>query len=74
MGQEQEPPRHGHMKPIDLTPVIKGFQNKWVALSEDERTVYGAGDTARAAIQDAESKGYADYVLFFVRPFNLLYA
>jgi hypothetical protein len=48
------------MSPVDLTPTIKDFQNRWVALSEDEKTVYGAGDTAPAAIQDAESKGYFD--------------
>ena len=62
------------MRPIDLTPTIRNFQNKWVALSEDEMTVYGAGDTAQAAIQAAESKGYEDYVLLFVRPLDLLYA
>jgi hypothetical protein len=62
------------MRPIELIPTIRGFQNKWVALSEDEKTVCGAGDTAQAAIQDAESRGYADYVLFFVRPFDVLYA
>ena len=73
-GQDQEPARHGYMKPIDLTLAIKDFQDKWVALSEDERTVCGAGDTAQAAILDAESEGYKDYVLFFVRPFNLLCA
>ena len=61
------------MSPVDLTPTIKDFQNEWVALSEDEKTVYGAGDTAQAAIQDAESKGHEDYVLLFVRPFDLLY-
>ena len=62
------------MSPVDLTPTIKDFQNKWVALSEDGKTVYGAGNTAQDAVQDAESKGHEDYVLFFVRPFDLLYS
>ena len=57
----------------NLTPVIKDYQNKWVALSEDETTVYGVGDTAQNAVQDAESKGHLDYILFFVRPMDLLY-
>ena len=62
------------MSPIDLTSAVKDFQNQWVALSEDGTTVYGAGDTAQDAIRDAESKGYLDYVLFFVRPLDLLYS
>ena len=62
------------MSPVDLTPTIKDFQNRWVALSEDEKTVYGVGDTAQATIQDAESKGHRDFVLFFVRPLDLRYA
>lgn len=61
------------MNPIDLTPIIKDYQNKWVALSDDESEVYGAGNTAKDAVRDAESKGHLDYILFFVRPFDLLY-
>ena len=62
------------MSPIDLTSTVKEFQNQWVALSEDETTVYGSGDTAQDAIRDAESQGHLDYVLFFVRPLDLLYS
>lgn len=62
------------MSPIDLTPAIKDFQNKWIAISEDCTTVFGAGDTAQDAIRDAEAKGHVDYVLFFVRPLDLLYS
>ena len=61
------------MSSIDLTPIIKDYQNKWVALSDDETAIYGAGDTAKEAVRDAESKGHLDYILFFVRPFDLLY-
>ena len=61
------------MSPVDLAPLVKDYQSKWVALSEDQTKVLGVGESAQAAAQDAESKGEPDYTLFYVRPFDLLY-
>lgn len=62
------------MSPVDLTPVLKDYQGKWVALSDDSATVYGVGVSAKDAVRDAEAKGHSDYTLFYVRPFDLLYS
>lgn len=61
------------MAPVDLAPILKDYQGKWVALSEDNTEIFGAGETAQAAAQDAESKSHADYTLFYVRPLDLFY-
>ena len=62
------------MSPVDLTPILKDYEGKWVALSSDNTTVCGVGDNAQTAVEDAESKGHKDYTLLFVRPFNFLYS
>ena len=61
------------MHTIDLTTLLKDHQGQWVALSEDNNAVYGAGTTAPAAVADARSKGYEDFTLLYVRPFDVLY-
>ena len=61
------------MSPINLAPIVKDYPDKWVALSDDESTVLGVGDTAKEASQDAEAKGHLDYILFFVRPPEFLF-
>ena len=58
---------------IDLSPILKDYEGKWVALSEDNRTVYVAAATAPEVVRMAESKGYADYTLLYVTPFDTLY-
>ena len=58
------------MKALDLTPILNEHQGKWVALSDDSQTVYGAGDTAKAALADAQSKGHANCTLLYVQPFD----
>ena len=45
------------MAPIDLSKILKGYESKWVALSDDNKSVCGAGKSAKEASQDAESKG-----------------
>ena len=61
------------MSYIDLAPILKDYEGKWVALSEDDSTVYGAGETAKAAVNSAESRGYTDYTLLYVQPFDTHY-
>ena len=61
------------MAPLDLSSVLKGYENQWVALSDDNRRVLGAGPTAKQALKAAQSKGYSDATLIFVEPRNRLY-
>ena len=61
------------MAPIDLSSILKTYEGKWVALSDDNRNIYGSGDTAKAAAEDSKSKGHLEYTLLFVQPFDLLY-
>lgn len=61
------------MAPLDLSPILKSYEGKWVALSDDNRTVFGAGDTAKEASQDASAKGHPEATLLYVQPSNLLY-
>ena len=61
------------MAPIDLSTILKDYESKWVALSDDNAAVQGSGNTAKEAANDARSKGYSDFTLLFVQPFDLLY-
>lgn len=61
------------MSPIDLTYILKDYEGKWVALSDDNRSVFGAGKSAKDALEDAKSKGHFDTTLMFVQPLGLLY-
>ena len=61
------------MAPLDLSSIFKKYEKKWVALSDDNTRVLGAGNTAKQALQDAKTKGYSDVTLIFVQPSNLLY-
>ena len=61
------------MSPLDLSSILKNYEGKWVALSDDHTTVYGAGDTAKSAADDAKSKGHQEFTLLFVEPSDLLY-
>ena len=59
------------MKLIDLSGLLKDYQNKWVALSDDNKKIYGSGKSAKDAVREVESKGHSDYSLFFVRPSDI---
>lgn len=41
---------------IDWTKIYKNYKGKWVALASDEKTVLGAGETAREALAKASKK------------------
>jgi len=62
------------MSPLDLSPVLKDYEGKWIALSEDNKAVYGSGDTAKEAVDKAKKSGHLDYYIFYVRPFNILFS
>lgn len=58
---------------IDLSKLLKNYEGKWVILSQDNKSVYGSGKSAKLAAEDAALKGYPDFTLLFVQPFGLLY-
>jgi len=39
----------------DLRKVLKGYSNKWIALSADSREVVGAGRTPKKALEQAHT-------------------
>lgn len=61
------------MAPLDLTSIYKRYEGKWVALSDDNRTVYGAGNTVGEAARQAKDSGHPEFTLFFVEPSDTLY-
>lgn len=60
------------MKPIDLSKILLPYENKWVALSEDNKKVLGAGKTLKEAEKQAEKKS-KKYIFLKVPPFNVSY-
>lgn len=60
------------LKPIDLTKKLLPYENKWVALSEDNREILGAGNTLKEAQKEAE-KTNKKYLFLKVPPFNISY-
>ena len=62
------------MAPLDLSNLLKEYENKWVALSDDNKKVFGAGKTAKDALQDAKRKGHEDVTLMFVQLSEILIA
>ena len=64
------------MSPLDLSVILKGLENKWVALSDNDKAprVFAVGDTLREAKKKAESDGHSsDFYLLYVRPSNMFY-
>lgn len=41
----------------DLRKVLKGYSNKWVALSSDSRKVVGVSSTPKGALTEARACG-----------------
>lgn len=60
------------LKPIDLSKKLRRYENKWVALSLDNKKVLGAGDTLREAKEKAERKS-KDYILIKLPSFKVSY-
>jgi hypothetical protein len=54
---------------------LHNYERKWVAILESDghETIVGAGANAVEAARSAESNGFKDFVLFFVRPFDAGY-
>lgn len=61
-----------NLKPIDLSKILLPFENKWVALSEDQKEVLGSGETLKEADKEAK-KHKKKYLFLKVPPFNISY-
>jgi hypothetical protein len=48
---------------IDLRELLKGYSNKWVALSADSTKVVGVADNAGEALEQARTNKEKDPVL-----------
>ena len=60
------------LKPIDLTKLLIPFENKWVALSDDQKQILGSGKTLKEAEKEAE-KTKKRYLFLKVPPFDTSY-
>ena len=56
-----------------LLEELRSYENKWVAILKLDERIVGAGDDALQAKLDAEGKGYRDFILLRVFPFNASY-
>lgn len=52
---------------------LMNYEDKWVAILEDEERVVGSGDTPIQAKAEADAKGYSEVALFKVQPFGKYY-
>lgn len=52
---------------------LLNYENRWVAISEDEDRVVGSGETPIQAKAEADANGYTEAALFKVRPFGKYY-
>ena len=57
-------------KSIDLSKILKPYENKWVTLSLDHKKVLGAGNSLESAREKAEKKA-EKFVFIKLPPFDL---
>ena len=57
-----------------LADQLADYENKWVAISEQDEKIVGSGTNALEAKSDAERGGYRDVILFKVPRFDIGYA
>lgn len=58
------------MKTPDLTKILKGYENRWVAIAPDYKRVVGSGKTLKAAQREALGQGFKEPILTKVFPFS----
>lgn len=58
---------------LDLSALLRPYENQWVALSADASEVLGAGPTLGDAKRAAEKTGKS-YHFLYVLPFDVSYA
>ena len=52
---------------------LMNYENKWVAILEEEDRVVGSGNTPMEAKAEADANGYEEAALFKVRGFDKYY-
>ena len=62
------------MESQELSFELLKYENKWVAILEDEQKIVGSGSDAYEAQQDAGRHGYTDVLLMRVRDTSVRYA
>ena len=60
------------LKPIDFSKKLLPYENKWVALSEDQKEVLGSGNSLKEAEKEAEKQNKR-YIFLKVPSFNISY-
>lgn len=61
------------MPAIDMTEILKPYEDKWVALTDDNKVV-GSGDTLEEASKEAKKNGYDDPIFMIVPSFKYGFA
>ena len=61
------------MAPLNLSSIYKQYEGQWVALADDNQSVYGAGRTVEEAVKQAKDSGHPEFTLLFVEPSDTLY-
>jgi hypothetical protein len=56
-----------------LSKILRPYEEKWVALSPDEKKVVGSGNNLKQASQGALKKGYKNPVFLKVPRFDVGY-
>ena len=60
-------------KKIDLSEVIKPYEDKWVALSSDQTTVVSSGDTLKEVESRLDPHQLSEVIFMRVPPFDKLF-
>lgn len=53
-------------KSVNFTFLYKKYPGKWVALGNDEKTVFAAAKTAKQALVESKKNGHNDPILYRV--------
>ena len=59
-------------EPVDLTELLKPYENKWVAIAQDHSSVLAAADSF-SELQRLTKKIVEKYIVFKVFPFDVSY-
>ncbi|MGB9006475.1 MAG: DUF5678 domain-containing protein [Candidatus Aminicenantales bacterium] len=58
-------------KAIDLSEILKPYENKWVAISEDYQKILVCGKTLKEIVQKCKKIDCGNPIYFKVMPFNM---
>ncbi|MBA7496075.1 hypothetical protein ES702_06673 [subsurface metagenome] len=61
------------MKTVDLSKILRPYEDKWVALSQDEKKVIGSGKTLKETSKEVSKKRYKNPVYLKVPRFDVEY-